>query len=75
MEQCLRKGERRVISILPQLRVREIAAAEVARFDPGFDSFSNINTPQEYYDLRNGDKARPVPDRVEPEAMEIKAQA
>ena len=75
MEQCLRKGERRIISILPQLRVREIAAAEVARFDPSFDSFSNINTPQEYYDLRNGDKAQPVPDREEPEAMEIKAQA
>lgn len=56
MEQCLQRGERRIISILPQLRVREIAAAEVARFDPGFDSFSNINTPQDYYRLRNDAK-------------------
>lgn len=59
MEDCLNKGERRIVSILPQLRVREIAAAEVARFDPSFDSFSNINTPQEYYDLRHGDKVPP----------------
>jgi FdhD protein len=75
MEQCLQSGERRIISILPQLRVREIAAAEVARFDPGFDSFSNINTPQEYYDLRNGSKAQPAEGRVETEAMTQKAQA
>ena len=60
MEACLLKGERRIISILPQLRVREIAAAEVARFDPTFDSFSNINTPEEYYELRNSDRAKPV---------------
>ena len=59
MEECLNKGQRRIVSILPQLRVREIAADEIARFDPSFDSFSNINTPQEYYDLRNGSKNRP----------------
>jgi molybdopterin-guanine dinucleotide biosynthesis protein A len=57
MEQCLQNGERRIISILPQLRVQEIAAAEVARFDPGFVSFSNINTPQDYYRLRNAAQA------------------
>ena len=54
MEECLARGDRRIVSIMPQLRVREIAATEVARFDPNFDSFSNINTPQEYYDLRSG---------------------
>ena len=58
MEECLARGKRRIVSILPQLRVREIAAAEVARFDPGFDSFSNINTPQEYFDLRNARKTQ-----------------
>jgi FdhD protein len=57
MEACLQQGQRRIVSILPQLRVREIAADEVARFDPAFDSFSNINTPQEYYDLRNAAKS------------------
>jgi len=65
MEACLKKGERRIISILPHLRVREIAAAEVAGFDPCFDSFSNINTPEEYYELRNGAKTTRVADGIE----------
>jgi FdhD protein len=56
MEECLKQGRRRIVSILPQLRVREIPAVEVARFDPTFDSFSNINTPEEYYELRNSSK-------------------
>ena len=75
MEDCLKRGERRIVSILPQLRVREIAAAEVARFDPGFDSFSNINTPQEYYDLRNGTKAQPADNSGSAEMASSKAQA
>jgi len=58
MEECLGNGRRRIVSILPHLRVRELTAAEVAYFDPGFDSFSNINTPEEYYEMRNSDKAR-----------------
>jgi len=75
MEDCLNRGERRIVSILPQLRVREIAAAEVARFDPSFDSFSNINTPQEYYDLRNGAKVQACEESSEAETGAIKAQA
>jgi FdhD protein len=74
MEACLKRGERRIISILPQLRVLEIAAAEVARFDPSFDSFSNINTPQEYYQLRNGAKTKPAADEIE-SGVAQKAQA
>jgi molybdopterin-guanine dinucleotide biosynthesis protein A len=68
MEECLRQGRRRIVSILPQLRVREIAAEEVARFDPAFDSFSNINTPQEYYDLRNATKSSGTEEAGEGEA-------
>ena len=64
MEACLKEGARRIISILPLLRVREIEAAEVAGFDPSFDSFSNINTPQEYYELRNSDKIKAVAEEV-----------
>jgi len=71
MEACLEKGVRRIVSILPQLNVRRIHAAEVAGFDPGYESFSNINTPEEYYELRNGDKARPAP---ELQAREMQAQ-
>lgn len=74
MEKCLAGGERRIVSIMPHLRVREIAADEVARFDPTFDSFSNINTPQEYYELRNGSKEVSA-ERVEPEETSQKAQA
>ena len=76
MEECLRKGKRRIVSILPQLRVREIAAAEVARFDPSFDSFSNINTPQEYYDLRSATKTLPAGEESpgQTETATIKAQ-
>jgi len=74
MEKCLAGGERRIVSIMPHLRVREIAADEVARFDPTFDSFSNINTPQEYYELRNGSKEVSA-ERIEPEETSQKAQA
>ena len=75
MESCLEKGERRIISILPHLRVREIDAAEVAGFDPAFDSFSNINTPQEYYELRNSDKMKSVAGETAAPDEAQKAQA
>lgn len=58
MAGCLKTGRRRIIAILPQLKVCEISAGEVASFDPAFESFSNINTPQEYYQLRNGSTGR-----------------
>ncbi|ACM18524.1 bis-(molybdopterin)-oxotungsten bis-guanylyltransferase, putative [Geotalea daltonii FRC-32] len=56
LEELLDKGEQRVISVLPKVRVKEVEAAEVARFDPGFCSFANINTPDDYYRLRNAEK-------------------
>ncbi|GAB7025370.1 molybdenum cofactor guanylyltransferase [Geotalea toluenoxydans] len=56
LEELLQKGEQRVISLLPKVRVREVAAVEVARFDPEFCSFANINTPEDYYRLRHGEK-------------------
>ena len=75
MEDCLGRGERRIVSILPDLRVREIAASEVARFDPTFDSFSNINTPEEYYELRNSSVKPPAADDIDPEVNSQKAKA
>ena len=75
MEACLEKGERRIVSILPHLRVREIDAAEVAGFDPAFDSFSNINTPQEYYRLRSSDKIKLAEEETASGAVAQKAQA
>jgi molybdopterin-guanine dinucleotide biosynthesis protein A len=55
----LERGERRIISFFPNVRVREIPPKEIAAIDPGFASFRNINTPQEYYRLR-GDDPRPT---------------
>lgn len=75
MEACLNKGQRRIIAILPHLRVCEVTSDEVSGFDPDFDSFSNINTPQEYYQLRNGGKSRRTEDVVELELTAEKAQA
>jgi FdhD protein len=75
IESCLERGERRIVSIMPHLRVREIAASEVARFDPGFDSFSNINTPQEYYELRSGSKTKGGHDDIDAAEAARKAQA
>lgn len=56
LEELLKSGEQRVISLLPQVRVREVSALEVALFDREFASFVNINTPDDYYRLRNGEK-------------------
>lgn len=56
LEELLQKGDQRVLSLLPRVRVREVPAGEVALFDEGFDSFANINTPDDYYRLRSGEK-------------------
>uniref|UniRef100_C6E823 Multifunctional fusion protein n=1 Tax=Geobacter sp. (strain M21) TaxID=443144 RepID=C6E823_GEOSM len=75
MESSLKNGKRRIVSILPRVNVREISPSEVAGFDPRFDSFSNINTPQEYYDLRNADKERAVAGEAFSDAAQQKLQA
>jgi FdhD protein len=56
LEDLLQSDERRVKALLPRVRVREVAAEEVARFDPEFKSFININTPDDYYKLRSAEK-------------------
>ncbi|HEY5973153.1 MAG TPA: molybdenum cofactor guanylyltransferase [Geobacteraceae bacterium] len=52
IEATLRAGQRRIVAIAWMADVRTVPAREVARFAPAFSSFSNINTPQEYYRLR-----------------------
>ncbi len=44
---------RRVVSLFLRVRVREVSLDEIASFDPKFTSFDNINTPDDYYRLRN----------------------
>ncbi|MBE0569764.1 MAG: formate dehydrogenase accessory sulfurtransferase FdhD [Deltaproteobacteria bacterium] len=54
IEDALRAGERRIVSFFDKVKVRKVGMDEVARFDPEFRSFRNINTPEDYYRLRDG---------------------
>jgi len=48
METVIRDGKRRVFSFYDQVQVRYVAPAEIAHLDPALQSFSNLNTPQEW---------------------------
>jgi FdhD protein len=54
IEKSLRDGERRVVSFFDRVTVRRVSAGDVSRIDPAFDAFRNINTPEDYYRLRDG---------------------
>jgi molybdopterin-guanine dinucleotide biosynthesis protein A len=56
MERALLNGEKRIVSFFPQVRVSYVSRNEVAALDPNFDSFRNINTPQEYFELRERER-------------------
>lgn len=45
--ELIRAGERKIITFLPQVRVREVREDEIAIFDPQFLSFFNLNTPED----------------------------
>lgn len=47
------KENKRVVALLSRVRVREVPPEEIISFDPEFNSFANINTPDDYYRLRN----------------------
>ena len=53
LEELIQNGNQRVLSLLPQVRVREVHSDEIAFFDRWGDSFVNINTPDDYYRLRS----------------------
>lgn len=52
VEEALRAGKGRIVSIFEKVRVKTVPRAEVAMFDPEFHSFLNINTPEDYYHFR-----------------------
>lgn len=54
IEQVLEKGQRRVGAFFDRVRVIKISADEIIRLDPEEKSFCNINTPEDYFRLRNG---------------------
>ncbi len=52
MEQVLNSGRKRILSFFDQVKVVEIAAEQLQLIDPQERSFRNINTPEEYFQLR-----------------------
>ncbi|HEU0265780.1 MAG TPA: molybdenum cofactor guanylyltransferase, partial [Geobacterales bacterium] len=52
VDETLAQGERRVAAMYLRSRLTTVGQEELAPFDPTFTSFTNINTPEEYYSLR-----------------------
>ena len=52
----LEAGEKRIVSFFPQVRVHEVPAEVFQECDPAGRSFCNINTPQEYFALREQER-------------------
>jgi molybdopterin-guanine dinucleotide biosynthesis protein A len=48
VEARLAAGQRRLVSFLPDVRVRDVWPEEIADYDPQFLSFLNLNTPGEW---------------------------
>ena len=48
IEAAIAADQRRLNSWFSQVRVREMPVSEVARYDPQFRSFINVNTPEEF---------------------------
>jgi molybdopterin-guanine dinucleotide biosynthesis protein A len=46
--QALQAGERRMISWLPEVRVRKVGEDELRQFEPQMLMFLNVNTPDEF---------------------------
>ena len=54
IERAVVAGKRRAIAFHPDVNVRLISQQEVNRFDPGGQTFINVNTPEDYRQaLRN----------------------
>lgn len=56
MEAALQTGKRRLISFFPEVQVTTVPGDTIRFVDPHLDSFRNINTPADYYDLRDGER-------------------
>jgi FdhD protein len=56
IEAMLLSGQRRIVSFFDRTNVSRMSVEQVAYFDPSFVSFININTPDDYYELREGER-------------------
>ncbi len=48
IEKALDRGERRMTSIWPSIRLHTVSGAELDHLDPRGDSFQNLNTPEDW---------------------------
>jgi molybdopterin-guanine dinucleotide biosynthesis protein A len=46
-------GRLKVQALFDDLSVRYLGEAEMRRYDPGLESFRNVNTPEEWEELRS----------------------
>jgi molybdopterin-guanine dinucleotide biosynthesis protein A len=60
MEAALDAGKRRIVSFFPAVRVRAVPREELSAIDPKGLSFRNINTPEEYFALRERGEEAPA---------------
>ncbi len=66
---ALEAGERRIATALAGLNVRFVDREEIERFDPGAESFFNINTPEDLQEARClASRIAPPPSRGNPRA-------
>jgi FdhD protein len=56
MESSLGSNRRRVVSFFPVVDVVTVPREVVGAFDPAYRSFSNINTPGDYFALRGAEQ-------------------
>lgn len=68
IEATLLSGQRRIISFFDRTNVSRLNLEQVAFFDPAFVSFLNINTPGEYFKLRDDER---LADLFEHEAVPL----
>ncbi len=64
VREALERGDRRVASIFPAVKVREVSQAEVEAFDPEHLSFLNVNTPDQLAEVARrlaGQGSEPLP--------------
>jgi molybdopterin-guanine dinucleotide biosynthesis protein A len=61
MTAALQDNRRRIVSFFEKVNVCRFDKGKVAAIDPEFAAFSNINTPEDYFALREGER-RSCPD-------------
>ena len=52
MDEMLSSGKRKIVDCFDQLKINVVSRHEIAEIDPSFLSFRNINTPEEYFHIR-----------------------